>query len=114
MTSEERRLRERTLQAYIKKVISMTNNAVVTEQTTVADALGLDANNYINILYKDLDLSQRAFNCITRYLNPPIQGIEERWQVSDLLNLTIGNYVDVRNLGIEAFSEILSTLNELR
>lgn len=106
--------KELEIKAFIEKASEISSGMEIKEESTLAEIFDMDASKYKEKAYQSLDLSQRAFNCITRYLNPPIQGIEERWQISDLLNLTIGNYVNVRNLGLEAFEEILSKIKELK
>ena len=114
MTKEEINIRQANLKKYINAAAKISVKSSVLEGSTLAEVLDMDATKYSEVAFQSLNLSQRAFNCMSRYLNPPIQGIEERWQISDLLNLTIGNYVDVRNLGLEAFEEILSKIKELK
>lgn len=103
-----------TIKPFVEKVKSITTNQTITEASTLASVIGISSDDYKQIPFASLNLSQRAFNCINRYLNPPVQGIIERTQVSDLLNLTIGDYANARNLGVTAFIEIITKIKEIK
>jgi len=60
----------------------------------------------------ELSLSTRAYNCLSRYMDPPLAAPTGcHWTIDELLELTIGELKNIRNLGRVCCIEILEKLD---
>ncbi len=60
----------------------------------------------------ELNLSTRAYNCLSRYMDPPLAAPTGcHWSIDELLELTLGELKSVRNLGRVCCIEILKKLD---
>ena len=78
----------------------------------LCELFAVDPANFTRNRIEDLDLSVRAYNCLSRYLDPPLLSpTGAHFTVDELLNLTLGQLKDVPNLGKTCFLEVLEKLN---
>jgi len=100
--------------SYPEIVMKVTGADTVYEDQPLYEILNVDPDRFSKLPFGYLELSVRAFNCLNRYLNSPFASCEPgfvaRESVSDLLKMTISQYQNVRNLGINAFGEVMEKL----
>ena len=82
------------------------------ENKKLCEIFNVDSKYFARIRIEDLELSVRAYNCLSRFMDPPLCSPTGcHMTVDELLEIELGCFKKIRNLGKECCFEILEKLS---
>ena len=82
------------------------------ENKKLCEIFNVDSKYFARIRIEDLGLSVRAYNCLSRFMDPPLCSPTGcHMTVDELLEIKLGCFKKIRNLGKECCFEILEKLS---
>ena len=82
------------------------------ENKKLCEILNVCSAWYARDSIDQLDLSTRAYNCLSRFMDPPLLAPTGcHWTIDELLEVKLGDLKKARNLGLNCCAEILAELD---